>query len=121
MRTALLATVLVLGACSTAADRAAFLNTLVGQSQTELVRRMGVPSRSFTADGRTFLAYDEERSSTVYTGGPFFVGGFGGFRGGGFGYSAGFPTEIVPRSCETTFEIVNDHVVTWALRGNACG
>ena len=121
MRYVLLATALLLGACSTGADRAAYLNTLVGQPQTELVRQLGVPTRSFIGDGRTFLAYDEERSSTVYSGGPFFFGGFGGFHGGGFGYAAGLPTEVVPRHCETTFEIVNDRVATWSLRGNACG
>jgi hypothetical protein len=120
MRYLFLATALLLAACSNGADRTAFLNTLVGQSQSELVRRIGVPTRSFVADGRTFLAYDEERSSTAYSGGTLFFGGFGGFHGGGFGYGAGLPTEIVPRRCETTFEIINDRVATWSLRGNAC-
>ena len=44
---------------------------------------------------------------------------FGGYWGGGFGYSA-LPAEIVARQCETTFEIANDRVLTWSLHGNAC-
>ena len=121
MRLAVLSCVLLLGACTAGVDRAAYLNGLVGQPQTEIVRQLGVPTRTFTAGNHTFLAYEQQKSSTIYGGGPFFAGGFGSTYGGGFGAFSSFPAEVVPRSCETTFEIVDDRVLTWAVRGNACG
>lgn len=107
--------------CAPAFDRPAFLATLVGQPEAEVVRRLGVPSRTYEADGRKFLAYSERRSELI-GGGPFFGGfGFGsGFGGSGFGYSAAFPAEIIERDCETTIEVGGGRVVAWSLRGNAC-
>ena len=114
----------LLAACSSLPDRTAVLNSLVGQPETEVVRRFGVPSRTFETGGHNYLAYAEQLSQRI-DGGPFFFGG--GFYGGGFGYGPGFgygaafPTEIVPRVCETTFDVSGGRVVGWALRGNACG
>lgn len=112
----------VLAGCAPAFDRPAFLATLVGQPEAEVVRRLGVPSRTYEADGRKFLAYSERRSELI-GGGPFF-GGFGafgsGFGGPGFGYSAAFPTQVIERDCETTFEVGAGRVLAWSLRGNAC-
>ena len=111
----------LLAACTTGADRRAYLSTLVGQPEEEIVRQLGVPSRVYEAGGHKFLAYVERRQR-VY-GGPAF-GGFGGgfgYFGVGYGFYDPFPAEIVDRSCETTFEVANARVLTWALRGNACG
>lgn len=108
-----------LAGCAPAFNRPAFLATLVGQPETELVRRLGVPSRTYETDGRKFLAYSERRSEVI-GGGPFF-GGFGYFGSGlGLGYDAAFPSEIIERTCETTFEVGNGRVLAWSLRGNAC-
>ena len=104
----------VLCACSTAADRAAYLNALVGHSEADAVRQLGVPSRTFEAGGRRFLAYDARQSATFY--GIAVVGGYYGS-----GWYPGFPDEVVTRQCETTLEVANDRVVTWSLRGPACG
>lgn len=111
----------VLAGCAPSFDRPAFLATLVGQPEAEVVRRLGVPSRTYEADGRKFLAYSEHQSELI-GGGPFFGGfAFGsGFGGSGFGYSAAFPTQVVERECETTFEVGGGRVLTWSLRGNAC-
>ncbi len=120
---------LLLGACATGPDRATVLNSLVGQPETEAVRVLGVPSRSYDTAGHRFLAFTEQRSQVIDGGGPFLVGG-GGFYGGGFGVGPGFgpgfgfasfPTEIVPRICETTLDVSGGRVQSWALRGNACG
>lgn len=114
----------MLAGCAPAFDRPAFLATLVGQPEAEVIRRLGVPSRTYETDGRKFLAYSE-RQSDLIGGGPFF-GGFGSFGSGfggsglGFGYSAAFPTQIVERDCETTFEVAGGRVLAWSLRGNAC-
>ncbi len=111
----------LLAGCAPAFNRPAFLATLVGQPEAEVVRRLGVPSRTYEAGGRKFLAYAERRSEVI-TGGPFF-GGFGGgfgYYGPGFGLYSAFPSEVIERGCETTFEISDGRVLTWSLRGNAC-
>ena len=116
-----LAVVLGLSACSGRADRSAYLNTLIGQQETELLRQLGVPTRTFDTGGHRFLAYEEQHSSEIFGGG--FGGGLGSFYGrgfAGFGF-AGYPVEVVTYRCETTFEIENQRVTSWALRGNDCG
>ncbi len=110
----------MLAACAPAFDRPAFLAGFVGQPDTEVVRRLGVPSRTYEADGHRFLAYAEHRSEILSTG-----TGFGGFdQFGAFGYfgpGLGFSSaEVIDRTCETTFEVVNGRVANWSLRGNAC-
>jgi hypothetical protein len=121
MRKTILAIALSLGACTSSADRAAYLNTLVGQPEAELVRQLGVPSRMLETGGHKFLAYDQQRSTTIYAGGPYF-GSIGGYYGGGFGgYYSTIPTEVVSRQCATTFELVDDRVISWFLRGDGCG
>lgn len=128
MRRLLLLLPFALAACATntGEERRAYLTSLIGTPEAELVRQFGVPSRSYETTGRTFVAY-EERSVDVIPGGPFF-GGFGGF---GYGYGHGFfgpgfggyafPPQVVERACETTFEIGDGRVQSWALRGNSCG
>ncbi len=107
-----------LAGCAPAFDRPAFLATLVGQPETELVRRLGVPSRTYETGGHKFLAYSERRSEVI-GGGPFF-GGFGFGSGLGLGYGAAFPSEVIEQTCETTFEVGNGRVLAWSLRGDAC-
>ena len=121
MRMSVLLMSLTLGACSSGADRAAYLNQLVGQPETTLVRQMGVPTRVFETGGRRFLAYEEQHVSAVFGGFGGFGGGFGGYGVGygGFGLG-GLPAEVVQYRCETTFEVGGERVLNWMLRGNAC-
>jgi hypothetical protein len=99
--------------------RVAALNALVGQNETELVRQLGVPTRSFTTGGHTFLAYDERRVDVVPGWQPYPYGPFG--WGWGWGWSGGgFPPQAVTYTCETTFELNGNIVASWTLRGNAC-
>lgn len=109
----------VLAACANyGVERRAYLSSLIGAPETELVRQLGVPVRSYETGGRKFVAYEEHRIDLIPAG-PFF-GGFGYF-GGGYGGFGGFPPQVVERGCETTFEIDGGRVQSWALRGNACG
>lgn len=105
--------------CAPGFDRRAYLSTLIGQQEAELVRQLGVPARTYDAGGRRFVAY-EERRADIYGGGPFFGGGFGYF-GAGYGLYGAFPAQVVERGCETTFELGEGRVLSWSLRGNACG
>ena len=112
---AVLLLVVLLGGCTNVlAERQAYLNQFIGQPESALVQAMGVPSRSFTTAGVTYLAYNEHRidfipGTPMY--GPFYWGGYGG----------GFPPQIVQLDCETTFQVVDGRISTYTLRGNACG
>ena len=117
---------LILAACTTGLDRRTFLNGMVGVTEADLVRQLGVPSRTFETGGHKFLAYEERRTEYLPASPFFFGGGFGGRFGGGFwgpgyGFGGGVPAEVIPRRCETTFDIFGGRVQSWALRGNACG
>lgn len=111
---------------------------MIGRSETDLVRVYGVPTRTFTTDGHTFLAYIQNESS-FSPGTPGFGGwgwgggwggggwggggwgGFGGWGGGGWGGGwGGFPPSYYQSSCATTFEVDNGRVSGWNLRGDGC-
>jgi hypothetical protein len=119
-----LAGVLTLAGCANGiAQREAELAPLVGQSEAAVVQRLGVPTRTYETGGEKFLAYNQSRLDFEPGFGPYYGGGFygRGFYGGGFGYGYdGFPPEVIQRSCETTFELANGAVKSFALRGNSC-
>lgn len=114
MRALALFAVLALAACADPAVIArhqARLNAHIGQSETDLVRQLGVPSRSYDADGHRFLAYTVTHLDIW----PGF-----GLRQFGYGYGGGFPPQVVQWRCDTTFELVDGHVIAWKQRGNNC-
>ncbi len=88
------------------------LAAYVGVSEADLLRSMGVPTRSFEVGGHRFLAYDQTTQTITP---PPYPWSFG------WGYGAGFPAEVVNYTCETTFEIADGRVINFSLRGNACG
>jgi hypothetical protein len=102
-------------ACAIGPSRQQLLAPLIGVSETELVQRMGVPTRSFETGGIRFLAYDERHVDVIPGVGPF--PGWGPWY---YGYGGGLPPEVVVRSCETTFEIAGGRVRSFSLRGNDC-
>ncbi len=118
MRHLVLVLCLAAASCTAGPDRRVVLASLVGQPETEVVRQLGVPNRSYETGGRKFIAYDERRTDLIPPS-PF-IGGFGYF-GYGYGTFGGFPAQLIERGCETTFEVSSGRVVSWALRGNACG
>ncbi len=114
----ILATVLLLASCSSAQQqRVALLNSLVGATETEVVRQLGVPSRTFEAEGHRFLAYREQRTSIA---GPLLWGGGWAGWNDGWSYAGAWPADVIERVCETTIEVVDGRMATWTLRGNAC-
>ncbi len=88
----------------------AALNPLVGQPEQMLLLTMGVPTRSYDADGVKFLAYDERRVDII----P-------GTPGVGIWRAGAMPPQPIERWCETTFQVVQGTVRSVTLRGNACG
>lgn len=97
--------------------RAKRLTPLVGQAETQLVQAMGIPTRVMETGGHRFLEYDETRVDVL----PAMPGPWGAWGPYGVGYGAGFPPEVVQRSCQTTFDLVAGRVQSFAFRGNACG
>jgi hypothetical protein len=125
-------TLLALGGCAiqTEAQINAALARHVGESETDLVREMGVPTRHYDSAGHHFLAYISGHQEIDAPYGPGFgYGGYGpwggwgwGGYGPGFGYGPGwaFPSRIDSYSCETTFEVAAGRVVGFMRHGNAC-
>jgi hypothetical protein len=114
---ALLTALLLAGCVDGLAERQAFLSGLIGRTETEVVRIMGVPTRSFEVGGQRFLAYDERRLE-VLPSAP--VMAPWGWRGP-WPYGSPFPSEVVTLSCETVLEISAGRVSAFQLHGNACG
>jgi hypothetical protein len=92
------------------AARMAALNHLVGQPEQTLLLTMGVPTRSYDAEGTKFLAYDERRVEFI----P-------GVPGVGVWSAGAVPSQRIELWCETTFQVVQGVVRSFVLRGNACG
>lgn len=116
------------------------LDSMIGRSPIDVVRSFGVPTRTYSDQGHTFLAYVENESGYIPGspgwgwgfGGLGYGGGFGGFGGygGGFGgyggyggYGGdfgGFPPTYYNSTCQTTFEVTGEKVASWNMRGDGC-
>jgi len=115
---------LSLSACATREGFEARQSALIGRSEAELVATLGVPARTYDAEGRRFLQYEDRRLVSYGGGYPYGGLGFGfgrrGFGTGlGFGFGAGYPL-VETRGCDTTFELRSGRVVGFSARGNAC-
>lgn len=110
----------MLAACgNTLAQRQAALAPLVGQSEADLVRRLGVPTQTYEAGGRRFLAYTQTETAVIPGSyGPPPWGPWGPGWGWGWG---GSPPQVVQSTCETVFEVTDGRVVAFSLHGSACG
>lgn len=112
----------LLAGCAEGPSRPDVLNALMGQPESEAVRVLGVPSRTFTSNGHSFLAFDDRQLEYVAAAPPFGPwGAFGPF--GPYNYGYGYyipPTVPVERVCETTLEVVGGRVASWSLRGSGC-
>lgn len=104
---------LALSACATREGFDARTSALVGRSEVDLVAALGVPARTYDAEGRRFLQYEERRLIT-YPGSPGFYGRYGRYLGGGF------PPSVETRACDLTFELRDGRVVGFNARGNNC-
>ena len=92
------------------APRMAALNHLVGQPEQTLLQTMGVPTRSYDANGEKFLAYDERRVDII-----------SGTPGVGIWRAGAMPPQSIELWCETTFQVAQGTVRSYTVRGNACG
>jgi hypothetical protein len=115
---------LALAGCATGPSLESRMAAYIGASSQTLVQQLGVPDKQITVDGIQYLAYDRRR--TVVSPGLVMGGGFGPYGGPFYGGPFyGGPTLVTPPSvnvysCETTFLLEKDHVVSFTLRGNDC-
>ncbi len=122
MTRALLLLLLVVAGCANNGrqELEARLVPLVGVTEDELLRRVGVPNRTADSGDRRFLAYTNTWTDVV--GGPMVgIGGFYGAPGWGYGWGWGAPPVVVDRTCDITFELAAGRVTSFTLRGNSCG
>ncbi|MCX5616620.1 fructose-bisphosphate aldolase [Bombella sp. TMW 2.2559] len=115
-----LGTVMVLAGCSTPAlQQPKVLNSMVGQSTVDVLRRFGVPARTYDVQGHNFLSYIE--TETQYS--PGYSSWDWGW-GSGYGYGGwggpNVPPSYYSSTCRTTFEVVGDRVVGWKMYGGGC-
>jgi hypothetical protein len=107
---------IVVGACANQlAERHAFLDQFVGHPDSELVQKLGMPTRTYQTGGMKYLVYTESRLEFVsplpsYGGPPPWVGAYGAP-----------PPQVVNLECETTFAVAAGVVKSYTLRGNGCG
>lgn len=114
--------VMLLVGCSTPAlQRPKVLNAMVGQSTVDVLRRFGVPARTYEVQGHNFISYIE--TETQYSPGySSWDWGWGGGYGYGYGGWGGIniPPSYYSSTCQTTFEVVGDRVVGWKMHGGGC-
>ncbi len=98
----------------------AYLSTMVGLSEAELIQRMGVPQRTYEANGHKFLAYEHQSES--YMSEDDFGGGFGMMGMGPYGF--GEPDfgggEVDISTCQTVFDLVKGYVQSFSRHGDGC-
>ena len=86
---------------------------LVGRSEGDLVAALGVPVRTYEADNRKFLTF-EERRSYIVAGDPFLYRGYSRF---GPYFS---PPGYIVRVCEITFTLRGGQAEGFSTRGDGC-
>ena len=99
-------------ACATGPTLEQRLSPYVGRGEGELVAALGAPDRTYEADGRKFLTFEEQRSYIV-AGEPFL------YRGSRYGPYFPPPGYVV-RSCEITFAVRQGRVESFTFRGDGC-
>lgn len=116
---ALAALLLTLAGCATTANYEKILNSWIGNTELDLIRKWGPPQQSHETGGRKFLVYTSSRNvyipgtepsyTTTVIGNTAYTNPVGGT-----------PGENIGLSCQTTFEISGDRIVSWRWEGNDC-
>lgn len=116
---AIAAFLLTLTGCATTANYEKTLNSWVGSTELDLVRQWGAPQQSYEAGGRKFMVYTSSRN--VYISGT--APSYTTTVIGNTAYTnrvGGTPGQNIGLSCQTTFEISGDRIVSWRWQGNDC-
>jgi hypothetical protein len=110
---------LVLTGCATTANYEKILQSWVGRTELDLVRAWGPPLQTYKTGGSKFLVYSSARN--VY-----FAGTPPAYTTTVIGNTAytnrigGTPGQIVGMRCQTTFELIDQKIISWQWQGNDC-
>ena len=115
--------VFVLTGCATGPSLQSRMAAYIGDNTQTLVQGLGVPDKQITVNGVQYLAYEQSYTQVPgYIGFGGVYGSYGGpFYGGRYGGPYyGFPPYVNEYSCDTTFLLKDDRVLSFTMRGNAC-
>jgi hypothetical protein len=116
--------VLALAGCVTGPSLQSRMAAYIGDNTQTLVQSLGVPDKQITVNGVQYLAY--VRRYDAISPGYLAGGGYGPYGGPFYGSRYGgsfydFPPYVNEYSCDTTFLLKDDRVLSFTLRGNDCG
>lgn len=114
-----LSILLLLVGCATEENYKAALNMWLNNTPLDLVRSWGPPEKTYELDGHKFLVY--YRDTNVHFDGtpPTYTTQFVGDKA----YTTvnpGLSDSDFYFSCTTTFEVVDNKIVSWRYEGNDC-
>ncbi len=115
----LTAILFTLAGCATTANYEKILQSWVGDTELNLIRKWGPPRESYETGGSKFLVYSSSRN--VYLSGT--APSYTTTVIGNTAYTnavGGTPGQNIGLSCQTTFEISGERIVSWRWQGNAC-
>ena len=109
----------VISGCATTAGYKKVVNSWVGHSELELIRSWGAPQQTYESGGSKFLVYNSSRNVYLPGTAPTYtttVIGNTAYTNSSGGTSA----QNLHFSCQTTFEVRNEKIISWRFRGNDC-
>ena len=95
------------------------LNTWMGMPEGQLIRSWGVPKQVFNNSGKKYFVYNSSRNVYLPGASPTYRTRVIGNTAYTNSYGGSAPRNL-NYSCETTFEIANQKVVSWRYNGNDC-
>lgn len=121
MRTlfALTVVLLALMGCATTANYTEMLGSWLAQSEIDLVRSWGPPQRTYEAGGHKFLVYTSSHSAYI----PGIAPSYTTTVIGNTAYTnsvGGTPGQNIGLSCQTTFELAGEWIISTRYQGNNC-
>ena len=114
----LVSLVVLVAGCATTENYEKMLNTWVGASEVDLVKKWGPPDSVYEGAGSRFLTWN--RTGQVYVPG---MPTYQTYRIGNTIYTQpalGPQGYIVNEQCKTTFELKAERVASWRWEGNVC-
>lgn len=115
----LAAVLIILTGCATRANYEKALNSWVGSSEIDLIRKWGVPQQFYETGGRKFIVYSSSRNMRI----PGTPPSYNSTVVGNTTYKnrvGGTPDQDIELNCKTTFELENEKVISWRWQGNDC-
>jgi len=115
----LTAILIFLAGCATRANYENVLNSWVGATELDLVRKWGVPQQFYETSGRKFLVYSSSRNMILPGSPPSYTQTVVGntiYKN----RVGGIPDQYIELNCKTTFELENEKVLSWRWQGNDC-